>query len=208
MVCLRAAGRGLRQLPVHPDRRARRPHRSGGRATRGRRPARRRHQDAQGRNPGTAALRLRRAPRPPGRDRLAVEVHRRRQDRRRALRPRAGRHRRRTARQPTRRRRQPAHARQPLAVTQGPRRQGAAQARRPTRPGGADAARARGQARERRPHAVGSFRVFEYARSRTCMVCITEISRPRGWRERCSSSASPVTTASAASRPRAAGGCR
>ena len=42
--------------------------------------------------------RLRRPPRPAGRARVAVEVHRRRQDRRRALRPRAGRDRRRAAR--------------------------------------------------------------------------------------------------------------
>ena len=68
-----------------------------------RRAAHRRHQDPQGRQPRPAADRLRRPPRPAGRDRVAVEVHRRRQDRRRALRPRAGRHRRRAARHPARR---------------------------------------------------------------------------------------------------------
>jgi hypothetical protein len=76
IVRLRAARAGPRQLAVHADRGA-------GRADRGRRhppgrrrAARRRHQDAQGRHARTAALRLRRAARPAGRARLAVEVHR------------------------------------------------------------------------------------------------------------------------------------
>ena len=72
--------------------------------------------------------------RPAGRDRVAVEVRRRRQDRRRALRPRAGRDRRRAVRHAPGRARQPADARHPLELAQGPRRQGAAQARRPARP--------------------------------------------------------------------------
>ena len=99
---------------------------------------------------GRLRVRLRRPARPAGRDPLAVEVHRRRQDRRRALRPRAGRDRRRTARQPARRPRQPAHARHPLELAQGPRRQGAAQARRPAPARLADQARAGRQARPRR----------------------------------------------------------
>ena len=74
---------------------------------------------------------------------MAVEVRRRREDRRRALRPRAGGDRRRAARHPARRPVQPADARDPLELAQGPRRQGAQEARRPARPRVADASSSR-----------------------------------------------------------------
>jgi hypothetical protein len=113
IVRLRPPRRRPRQLPLHADRRLGRPHRRRRRPAADRGVALRRHQGPQGRQPRTAAVRLRRPPRPAGRDRLAVEVHRRCQDRRRALRPRAGRHRRRAARQPPGHQRQPAHPGRP-----------------------------------------------------------------------------------------------
>jgi ParB/RepB/Spo0J family partition protein len=128
---------------IAPDRRRRR-------APGDRRAARRRHQDAQGRHPRAAAHRLRRPPRPAGRARVAVEVRRRRQDRRRALRPRADGDRRRATRHPARGALQPAHARDPLELAQGHRRQGAEEAGRPAHPRVADQARAGCQARPRR----------------------------------------------------------
>ena len=118
VVRLRAARRRPRQVALHADRRAHRPDRRRRHPARDRRAAHRRHQDPQGRHPRAAALRLRRPPRPAGRDRLAVEVPRRRQDRGRALRPRAGRNRRRAVRHPTGRPSQPADARHPLELTQ------------------------------------------------------------------------------------------
>ena len=79
---LRRPRRRPRQLALHPDRGADRADRRR-RGPPGDRPAaHRRHQDPQGRHPGTPALRLRRPPRPTGRHRLAAEVHRRREDRR------------------------------------------------------------------------------------------------------------------------------
>jgi hypothetical protein len=150
IVRLRAAGRRPRQVALHADWRAHRTDRRWRRPAGHRRPAHRRHQDAQGRDPRAAALRLRRPPLPAGRDRLAVEGHRRRQDRRRALRPRASRDRGRAVRHPARRPDQSADARHPLELPQGHRRQGAAQARRPARARVADQARAGGQARAHR----------------------------------------------------------
>ncbi len=83
---------------------------------RDRRAAHRRHQDPQGRQPRAGCGSTTATTATPGRGRVAVEVHRRRQDRGRALRPRAGRDRRRAARHPAGRPRQPAHARRPAGA--------------------------------------------------------------------------------------------
>jgi hypothetical protein len=120
IVRLRAARTRLRQVAIHADGRADRSPGGQRRAARRRRPACRRHEDAQGRQPGTAAHRLRRRARPAGRDRVAVEVRRRRQDRRRALRPRPRGHRRRAVRHAPGRAREPADAGHPLELAQGP----------------------------------------------------------------------------------------
>ena len=129
---IRPVGRGLRPEPVHADRRPRR------RARRSRGPARDRgvphrcDQDAQGRQPGCAADRLRRPAQAGEADRVAVEVHRRRQDRGRAVRPRTRGDRRGAVRQPAGRAREASsirrcvgrshkdHARKALAKLAGP----------------------------------------------------------------------------------------
>ena len=118
-----------------------------------------------------------------GAGQVAVEVHRRRQDRRRALRPRAGRDRRRAVRLPAGRPPEPAVTSEQLVVAQGPRRQGAEEARRP--------APARGRCVSSRRRSSARTRT---AREPSAAAARQPSRRPRGRQRRARPAAIPPRT--------------